>query len=114
MTDTPPRPRPDDQRFTYGAVCTWRGPIQEVAARPGTGLPCCPHCGGPLYETESAEKWHSDIATFETNGHPGYAAFQQWLADQPRCLPYGNVERANALLDRYVADGNTEPPGLRL
>ena len=96
----------NDTRFTYGVVCTWRGPIQNVGVR-DNGLPCCPHCGGVLFEMETKDIWDKQIVDFDKK-HPGYADFQSWLAALASCIPLKTA------LDTYVDNGGAEPPGIRV
>jgi hypothetical protein len=103
-------------RFTYGATCSWRGPIQSVGKLPLSGLPCCPYCSGVLFEYNSEEEWNSDVESFEADGHAGYSAFQRWLEgrQQPHgCLPQRNVDEKNLIIDLYVREGFCEPVGIR-
>ena len=59
-----------DTRFVYGAKCLFMGPIQLVAKTP-SGLPCCPHCGGVLYQCDSKEAFLKGASDY-AKGHPGY------------------------------------------
>lgn len=73
-----------DTRVTYGARCTWWDSIDKVAKTP-SGLPCCPHCGGVLFEVPSETEWWEQVdrcALIE----PGYREFIEWLRD--RCFPH--------------------------
>src|SRR5215831_19129926 len=95
-TATDGKPQADDRRFCYGANCTWFGPIQDVGStdykvKPkeehfppslsDTSMPCCPCCGGMLFELEEETAFWNALTTFEagtyTNTpsakpHPGY------------------------------------------
>lgn len=88
----------DDTRFCYGANCTWFGSIHEVSntkehphhkSRPQPddfGLPCCPVCGGMLFETQSESEWWDQVDKFERGDypsqtrhpHPGYREMLEW------------------------------------
>lgn len=67
--------RDEDTRFVYGATCTWFGSIHEVSAtdkhpryaneHQAHSLPCCPICGGMLFEMESASIWWDGVDGFE-------------------------------------------------
>lgn len=116
-------PEPDT-RFCYGANCSWFGPIQDVGS---TGkyhvkdkaehfpaplgdhsLPCCPCCGGMLFEVPNADTFWGAIKVFEIGNykmppddrpgkaHPGYTAMWEWQRDQKTCFP-----NADALRDAY-------------
>lgn len=63
--------------IAYGALCVWWDDKALVGAKP-SGLPCCPVCGGVLFEVEE-DDWFRDAATYEQNGHPGYLDFLTWL-----------------------------------
>ena len=72
--------------IVYGANCTWWDSLsksamvpgtQRVPGRPRSGLPCCPHCGSVLFQTEE-DKWHAGIASYEAAGNPGYADLMTW------------------------------------
>lgn len=111
-----------DTRYAYGAVCSWSGPIQEVSTtEPKSGvlgsspvsIPCCPLCGGPLYEVDSKEQWDRQIAEFDADGHPGYIAFQEWIVQMVSAGECFTRADKLEVLNMYVANGGTEPPGLR-
>ena len=52
-----------DTRYCYGACCTWHGPIQNTIN--SSGIPGCPHCGGPLFEMKSKEEWNARAEEFQ-------------------------------------------------
>lgn len=82
-----------DPRIVSGATCTWWGTIDETGLTvraPVTGavingrrmflapplktsninpellgLPCCPHCGGVLFEVPSIEEWWAQVDAYE-------------------------------------------------
>jgi hypothetical protein len=104
-----------DTRFTYGVGCSWRGPISKVNTT-SRGLPCCPYCGGLLFEMDHESLWYMQIDAFNAK-HPGYGALQTWLARRQKrhgCLPQRSDNDLNAIFDLYVAEGNEEPTGLRI
>ena len=73
---------PKDARIAYGAGCTWWGPISAVGFRPlrsgePDGLPCCPHCGGMLFEVASEEKWWNGVDKYNED-YPGYRRLVTW------------------------------------
>lgn len=72
-----------DRRVVYGARCAWWDYIDKVAVD-GSGLPCCPHCNGVLFEMDRGE-WEEGIEkhTKETN-HLNYPIFMAWL--KGRCF----------------------------
>lgn len=77
-----------DERIAYGATCVWWGSIHDVGRKQtsrGFSLPCCPMCGGMLFEVESEAQWWDQVKLYEQDGHPGYEAFMVWL--RGRCLP---------------------------
>lgn len=78
-----------DTRLAYGAQCTWFGLIKEVGGR-GTGplgpLPCCPLCGGMLFELDTEKKWWDGVDKYEKDGHPGYRAMWVWAKAQEKCF----------------------------
>lgn len=93
-----------DTRYTYGAGCSWHGPIAKVgktAPTPvrmatiggrqipigGHSLPCCPHCGGMLYEMPTEREWWLGARNHEKKGHLNYVVFLLWTAEQSRCWP---------------------------
>ncbi len=68
-------PKPDE-RYVYGATCTWHGPIAEVA-KGRLGMPGCPHCGRPLMEVDTKAEFDRLAKEFaEDHGLPHYVA---WL-----------------------------------
>lgn len=66
-----------DQRFVYGARCTWFGAIEEIG-HTASGLPACPHCGSVLFEMKSEADWWESVDRYEAHGHPGYRQFVEW------------------------------------
>lgn len=74
-----------DRRVVYGATCLWWDSITQVSVT-GHGLPCCPHCGGVLYEVETEAVWWAQVDAYEAGKPwPGYRAFVTWL--RGRCFP---------------------------
>jgi hypothetical protein len=77
-----------DERYVYGACCTWHGPIQEVKSvggpvtvngrRVDVDLPGCPHCLGPLMEYDNRAEWDEAAARFQST-HPECPLYIEWL-----------------------------------
>lgn len=71
-----------DTRIPYGMRCTWWDSISKVGLTAhgpsGHRLPCCPICGGMLFEVESEAKWFEGVDRHEASGHPGYRAMIEW------------------------------------
>ena len=67
-----------DPRFVMGANCIWWDHISKVSRGRG-GLPCCPHCGGVLFEYSNEREWFGPVDRYEEEGHPGYRKFIEWL-----------------------------------
>lgn len=71
-----------DNRIAYGARCTWWDGIRKVGKMSpgpsGHSLPCCPHCGGVLFELENEGQWLAGADRYENDGHPGYRAMIEW------------------------------------
>lgn len=86
---------PPDARLCYGANCTWFGSIHETKQIGGSrGIPCCPHCGGVLFEMSDEGEWWRGIDEYERGTHPtaprphpGYRAMWEWQRSQKRCFP---------------------------
>lgn len=89
-----------DTQVVYGATCMWWDSIDKASQReprpasgrfgipagtPMTGLPCCPHCKGPLFEVDSETVWWRDVDRFEAEGNADYRKFVTWL--RGRCFP---------------------------
>lgn len=89
MSDPTDAPAPE--MIAYGATCTWWDNKARAAAKPpsalperssgGLGLPCCPYCGGVLYET-TAESWYDNAPT---NVYLGDRELFEWT--RGRCYP---------------------------
>ena len=75
-----------DKRFCYSATCTWFGSIYETKQLE-TGIPCCPHCRGVLFELPQEKEWWEAIDVYETNNEVGYRAMWEWQREQKRCFP---------------------------
>lgn len=67
-----------DTRIVYGAQCCYWGPIQSVGVQRGSGLPCCPYCGGLLFEMEDEEQLMRGARAYDQSGHLGYVGFLMW------------------------------------
>lgn len=84
----PPPKRPE--MVAFGANCSWWDLKQNVGTmrnvRPGStsDLPCCPKCGGVLFEAE-LEQWWIAAETYEKNGHGAYQDYLEWA--QGKCFP---------------------------
>jgi hypothetical protein len=87
-----PEPKPPHANLiVYGARCAWWDSIDKVATIPGSGLPCCPHCGSVLYQT-SPRAWWAGVELHDGT-HPGYRAMIEWA--RGRCFPdYAAMEVA--------------------
>lgn len=75
--------RAPDQRIVYGAHCTWWDSIQRVGRR--GNLPCCPHCGSPLFEMPSEAQFIDGARAYEASGHPAYVSKLTWA--RGKCFP---------------------------
>jgi hypothetical protein len=73
-----------DTRIVCGATCSWWDDICEVGISTGHALPCCPHCGGVLYEYPTMETFMSGAIIYD-NKHPGYLNVLHWT--RGRCFP---------------------------
>lgn len=93
-----------DTRIVYGATCVWWGGIEDIGRLKGPAgvrLPCCPHCGGVLFEMASPEEWWRSVDAFQAQGRDGYRAFTEWA--RGKCFPdlktslatYENEDRPN-------------------
>jgi hypothetical protein len=96
--------------IVYGAECSWWDDIDHAAENvecdacsacgkvhqlaiplkcqrgdltPHRGVPCCPHCGGPLY-MQSADEWWLEIHTRELTS-PLFGELVRWARGQ--CFP---------------------------
>lgn len=87
-----------DERVVYGARCSWWGSITEVATKP-SGLPCCPHCGGVLFETDAASWRDGAERHSRESGDEHYVRFVDWLRGQ--CRP--SLAEARAEFDALPA-----------
>jgi len=89
--------------IVYGATCVWWDSIDKAAIQKESGLdyglPCCPHCGGVLFQQEETT-WNKSIAEYENNNHPGYSEFIAWL--RGKCFP--TQEKAEAEYKKQKAN----------
>ena len=76
-----------DPRIVYGTRCVWWDSIAKVGRTEGGRhpLPCCPRCGGALFEVPSEADWWAGVDRHEKAGNPGYRAFVEWL--RGKCFP---------------------------
>ena len=73
----------------YSAACSWSGPISKVGKTPpnnGISIPCCPHCGAVLFQTDENE-WAQGIVAHVAKGHANYDKYIAWSESQSRCWP---------------------------
>ena len=68
-----------DARIVYGANCVWWNSIYKAGIKQGSGLPCCPYCGGMLFETNSIDEYMKCVDEYERAGHPGYRDLLLWM-----------------------------------
>lgn len=110
-----------DPRIVNGARCAWWGSISEVGVRTPAGflsppitperlgphkagLPCCPHCGGMLFETASIEAWWQGVDAYDAR-HPGYRKLIEWLRGKhfDTLVTAGEAFRTEEV-DRWLAE----------
>jgi hypothetical protein len=81
----------DDPRIVYGVRCSWWDSISKVGKTPphkGISLPCCPHCGGVLFEISDELLWWALVSrTGKERSDPDYVEFMKWL--RGRCFVDG-------------------------
>lgn len=79
-----------DTRIVYGSVCSWWDNIYKVTkTNTVPSIPCCPHCGGPLFEMPDLTTWYSAVEEYARD-HPGYREFIDWL--RGKCFKGGYPE----------------------
>ncbi len=96
------KPKTDsDDRHTYGAGCSWNGPI--AAVKSNGGLPRCPHCNGMLFEMLSSE-WRESAKTYsKEKDDRDYPAFMEWLSTRGTCSPLRNDSDLRKLRMEFVS-----------
>ena len=62
--------------IVYGANCIWWDSIEKCAVYVSNRLPCCPFCGGVLFQMEDNE-WFNSIENYDRS-HSGYSDFMRW------------------------------------
>lgn len=65
-----------ENMIAYGATCSWWDDKNKVATKP-SGLPCCPQCGGVLFEIEESA-WWDGVDSWEEKGVEDYRAVIEW------------------------------------
>lgn len=71
------------EMVAYGAGCTWWDDKVNVSTTP-SGLPCCPHCGGVLFEMEG-DAFTEGARTYEHPDVENYYEFLMWM--RGKCYP---------------------------
>lgn len=91
----------EDTRVVYGAVCTWWDSIDKVSTTP-SGLPCCPYCGGVLFEMPNEEYLQDENAVISTQYNINYQAAMDWV--RGKCSVYlgWSMPRQSALPPIYL------------
>jgi hypothetical protein len=79
--------------IVYGVGCTWWDTIDNASSK-RSGLPCCPHCGSVLMQTDDKSWWKGVLAFDDEN--PGYVKIVQWT--QGKC--FRDMETAMSEYDR--------------
>lgn len=66
-------------KIVYGAQCTFWGSIEDagLTSMDGHGVPCCPFCGGMLFEVSDPAKWQASIDRHAAV-EPDYPAIMAW------------------------------------
>ena len=85
--------------IAYGARCTWWDVKSKVgiSKNPAAcGTPCCPHCGGMLFEIDE-ETWMRGLDDCEKKD-PGYKELIKWA--QGKCFPSIDIARNEYHEDR--------------
>lgn len=110
----------EDNRYCYGANCTWHGPIRTVGTTPpinGHRLPCCPLCRGLLMEFPTAGEWWGPTEAYEAGTgkggkpHPGYVAMMKWQVEQKVCFPLSKTRNGvRELRDAYEKASGVHVP----
>jgi hypothetical protein len=88
---------PEDDRVAYGVLCAWWDDVANVGKHAVTGLPCCPHCKGLLYEMPRAE-WETATKLYAASSADlaEYPDFVAWL--KGKCFPnYNYAKQAYAV-----------------
>lgn len=99
--------------YVYSAGCTWHGPFIEAArTEPMNGhrLPCCPHCGSPLYQYDDRAVWEASIEKFiraQADGFDAdlYRRWMQWLHDRGTCERLKDWDWRKSMTDYALAQG---------
>ncbi len=94
------------EKVVHGARCVWWNTLDKAGKTPpghsGHSLPCCPFCGGVLYEMPIVQWWEG-VKRYESEGHVGYRKFVEWW--RGKCFP--NLDAARTA---YVAETGEARP----
>lgn len=83
--------------LVYGGRCSWWDSIRN-AAQTQARQPCCPFCGGPVFEVRE-EDWWSVVDGHESELYPAYREFVEWMRGRP-CFPNYSVAWLSYLAGR--------------
>jgi hypothetical protein len=72
--------------IVYGATCTFWGQITDAAQLP-SGLPCCPHCHGILFQMDFKDWFDQAMKYAKDNKDPEYLEFLFFMMKR-QCKPY--------------------------
>jgi hypothetical protein len=94
-----------DPRICFGVNCTYWGICQNAGVQPGTGLPCCPHCFGLLWEYADEAEFMADAQEYQDAGHPGFVTMVMWMKDRYYC--YKDLEACCYEYERETSNSVT-------
>ena len=88
-----------DSRIVHGAGCCWWDSITK-SSKNGE-LPCCPHCGSILFETDNIDEWYKQVDEYNKTVSYDYKVFIDWL--RGKC--FKTLEEAIKVWERTRSEG---------
>lgn len=73
----------DPNRMVWSSArCTfWTDDWDKLRAYNSTGIPCCPHCGSPGYES-IYQSWKRSVERYDKEVREGFATFLQEMKEK--------------------------------
>lgn len=95
----------DSKRMVWSSArCTYWTDDWDKLKSFGPGIPCCPHCGSPGYESVYSS-WERSVKRFDSEVREGYASFLQEIKEKCVQTKDGKILSVKEAFDIWLKDG---------